>query len=172
MRILQTIDRAACTAVFAVALVVFNIGAVARAQQPSAASMALAKQLIATNGGVSLYNPLIPGVIEQAKLLFLQQDPALQKDLDEVAAKLRTELTPRISEVTDQLAKLYATTFSEQELKEVVTFYQTPAGKKLLVAQPQVAEQSMRFAQDWAKKLSDEVVAKMREEMKKKGHVL
>ena len=31
---------------------------------------------------------------------------------------------------------------------------------------------SMRFAQDWANKLSDEVIAKMRDEMKKRGHVL
>jgi hypothetical protein len=28
----------------------------------------------------------------------------------------------------------------------------------------------MKFAQDWANKLSDEVVAKMREELKKRGH--
>ena len=172
MSILKTIDRAARMAAVAALLVAFNPGAVVRAQQPSSASMALAKQLIAINGGINIYSPLVPGVIEQAKLLFLQQDPGLQKDLNEVAANLRTEYAPRISEVTDQLAKLYATTFTEQELKEVVAFYQTPAGKKLLVAQPQVAEQSMRFAQDWAKKLSDEIVAKMREQMKKKGHVL
>jgi hypothetical protein len=134
--------------------------------------MAMAKELIAINGGIGMYNPLIAGVIEQAKLLFLQQNPALQKDLNEVAGNLRTEFAPRISEVTNELAKLYATKFSEQELKEVVAFYQTPAGKKLLVMQPQVAEQSMHFAQNWASKLSDEVIAKMREEMKKKGHAL
>jgi hypothetical protein len=30
----------------------------------------------------------------------------------------------------------------------------------------------MAFAQTWANKLSDEVIAKMRDEMKKKGHQL
>ena len=30
----------------------------------------------------------------------------------------------------------------------------------------------MKFAQNWANKLSDEVIAKMREEMKKRGHNL
>jgi hypothetical protein len=30
----------------------------------------------------------------------------------------------------------------------------------------------MKFAQSWANKLSEEVVAKMREELKKRGHTL
>ena len=94
--------------------------------------MAVAKQLIAVTGATSLFNPLIAGVIEQAKLLFLQQDPALSKDLNEIAAKLRTDLAPRVSELTDEVAKLYATNFTEQELKDILAFYQTPAGKKML----------------------------------------
>jgi hypothetical protein len=30
----------------------------------------------------------------------------------------------------------------------------------------------MKFAQDWANKLSDQVVVKMRDELKKRGHTL
>jgi hypothetical protein len=35
-----------------------------------------------------------------------------------------------------------------------------------------VVDDSMKFAQDWANKLSDQVVAKMRDELKKRGHAL
>jgi hypothetical protein len=52
----------------------------------------------------------------------------------------------------------------------MLTFYQSPVGKKLLVEQPTVVDASMRYAQDWANKLSDQVIAKMREELKKRGH--
>ena len=45
-------------------------------------------------------------------------EPGLGKDLNEVAAKLRSELKPRFSQVTDEVALLYAQTFTEQELKE------------------------------------------------------
>ena len=45
-------------------------------------------------------------------------------------------------------------------------------GKKLLTEQPRVVDSSMKFAQDWANKLSDLVVAKMRDELKKRGHAL
>jgi len=140
--------------------------------KPSAATLAAAHKLIEVTGATSLFNPLIPGVIEQAKLLFLQQNPALGNDLNEVAAKLRTDLAPRFSELTDEVAKFYAADFTEQELKEILAFYQSPTGKKLLERQPQIIDHSMKFAQDWANKLSVEVVAKMREEMKKRGHDL
>ena len=57
------------------------------------------------------------------------------------------------------MAKLYATHFTEQELKDILAFYKSPVGKKLLAQQPNVVEASMKFAQDWANKLSDEVIS-------------
>lgn len=170
MSAFQAIQRAARLAVVAVVLAVFIPAA--HAQQPPAASIAVAKQLISTTGATAVFTPLIAGVVEQAKLLFLQQDPALAKDLNEVAAKIRTDLQPRFAELNDEVAKLYATNFSEQELKDILAFYQSPAGKKMLTVQPRVIDASMSFAQTWANKLSDEVIGKIRDEMKKKGHAL
>jgi len=170
MSIIQAMQRAARPAAMAIALAGFIPAA--HAQQPSAASIQVAKQLIAATGATAVFNPLIAGVVEQAKILFLQQNPALAKDLNEVAAKIRTDLQPRFSEISDEVAKLYAANFTEQELKDVLAFYQSPSGKKLLTTQPKVIDASMGFAGDWANKLSDEVIAKMRDEMKKRGHPL
>ncbi len=168
MDVIQAIQRVARPAAVALAL----FGSAAHSQQPSVASLVVAKQLIATTGATTVFNPLIAGVVEQAKLLYLQQNPALANDLNEIAAKMRTDLQPRFAEITDEVAKLYATTFTEQELKDILAFYQTAAGKKLLAQQPRVIDSSMSFAQSWANKLSDEVIAKMRDELKKKGHAL
>ncbi len=170
MSIIQAIQRAGRPAAVAFALVAFC--PVAYAQKPSAAAMATAKELVASTQATTIFNPLIAGVVEQAKLLFLQQNPALAKDLNEIAEQVRNELSPRFSELSDELALLYATHFTEPELKAILVFYQSPAGKKLLVEQPTVVDASMRFAQDWANKLSDQVIAKMREELKKRGHNL
>lgn len=139
------------------------------AQQPSATAMATAKEYVNLTGATLIFSPLVSGVVEQSKMLFLQQDPGLAKDLNEIAAKLRTELNPRLEELNVEMARLYATKFSEAELKEILTFYNSPTGKKLLVEQPQLAEGSLKYAQDWSIKLSDEVVAKMRDELKKRG---
>jgi len=170
MSVIQAIKRAVRPATVAVALVAFSPAA--HSQQPSAAAMATAKELVQVTGATALFNPLIAGVVEQAKILYLQQDPSLNKDLTAIATKMREDLAPRFAEVTDEVAKLYASSFNEQELKQILVFYKSPVGKKLLAQQPAVIDSSMKFAQTWANKLSDEVVAKMRAELKKKGHNL
>lgn len=170
MSVAKVIRRATRLAALGAALVV--AAPAVQAQQPSAAAMATARELIATTGATTLFNPLIAGVVEQAKLLFLQQNPGLSKDLNEVAAQIRTDLQPRFGELTDEVARLYAQNFTEQELKDVVAFYKTPAGKKLLMQQPKIIDSSMKFAQEWANRLSDQVIARMREELKKRGHQL
>lgn len=169
MSIIQALLRVGRPAAVALALTTF--GSVAHGQQqPSAAAMATAKELIASTQATTVFNPLIAGVIEQAKLLYLQQNPALGKDLNDIAADLRKQYAPRFVELSDEMARLYATRFTEPELKAILAFYQSPAGKKLLTEQPNIVDTSMRFAQDWANKLSDQVIAKMRDELKKRGH--
>jgi hypothetical protein len=155
-------------AVIALAL----ISPAAQAQQPSAAAVATAKEIVSITGATALFNPLIAGVVEQAKNLYLQQNPALSKDLNEIAAKMRTELAPRFDELNIEVAKRYAAHFTEPELKDLLAFYKTPVGKKLITEQGKIAEESLKFAQNWANALSDQVIAKMRDELKKRGHAL
>lgn len=165
-----------CIRAFRLAMLAIVLAAMSSAAQaqkkPSAAEMATAKELVKITSATALFNPLIAGVVEQAKLVFLQQNPGLSKDLNEIAAKIRTDLTPRFSELSDEVARLYAQHFTEQELKTILAFYKSPVGQKTLREQPQVIDSSMKFAQDWANNLSDEVIAKMRDELKKKGHNL
>jgi uncharacterized protein len=156
----------------AVALALVGFGSIANAQQPSAAALQTAREIIKVTGATALFNPLIPGVVEQAKNLFLQQNPALSKDLNEITVKLRAELAPRFDELTAEVAKLYAVHFTEAELKDLLAFYKSPVGMKLITEQPKIGEEGLKFAQDWANQLSDQVIAKMRDELKKRGHAL
>ena len=144
----------------------------AHAQKASPAALLTANEIVATTGSMALFAPLVAGVIEQAKVLYLQQDPGMGKDLNDIAAQMRKDMEPRLSEINAHIASLYVDNFNEQELKDLLAFYKSPVGKKLLAKQPVIADGSLKFAQDWANKLSDEAVAKMRDELKKKGHAL
>ncbi|MGA8748847.1 MAG: DUF2059 domain-containing protein [Pseudolabrys sp.] len=170
MRIVRVIKGAVGPAGVVIGLLAF--AAVTNAQRASVAAVQMAKEIVTVTGATAVFNPLILGVIGQAKNLFLQQDPGLGKDLNEIAAKMRTDLAPRFSELTDEVAKLYATHFTEAELKELLAFYRSPVGVKLITEQPKVGEESLQFAQDWASKLSEQVTIKMRDELKKRGHEL
>ena len=144
----------------------------ALAAPPTPAALATAGEIVKLSGATSLFTTLIPGVIEQSKILFLQQNPGLAGDLNVIATKMRADLSPRLSELSAEVAKIYAERFTEQELKDLLAFYNSPVGKKFVVEQVDVVNSSLKFAQDWANKLSDEVTVKMREELKKKGHAL
>lgn len=160
---------AALTGAALLGAVVLGGSAIAQSQ-PSAEAVETAKQIITLKGGENIFNTLIPGVIEQSKYMFEQQNPNLGNPLREVAAKLRSELAARQAELNNEMAKVYASRFTEKEIKDLLAFYQSPLGRKLITEEPRALDQSMTYAQDWARKLSDEVVVKMRAEMKKLGH--
>ena len=104
--------------------------------------------------------------------MFLQTNPALGKELNEIAAQLRTEYAPRASQLVDQVAQLYANTFTEQELKDALVFYKSPLGRKIASEEPKVLDDGFRRIQQWTNRFSEELMGKMRTEMKKKGYDL
>jgi uncharacterized protein len=89
-----------------------------------------------------------------------------------VIAQLRGEYQQRTNEMTNEVVKLYAQRFTEQELKEVIAFYKSPTGKKLLVEEPKLLDETYARLQQWATRLQDEVMTRVRVEMKKRGHNL
>ena len=165
----NVVGRSACAGLLALVLAALSP---AQAQQPTANALALAKEIIIVKGGNAIYDPVVPGVVEQARTLFLQANPLLGKDLNEVAAKLQAELTPRTAELLNDGARLYASRFTEQELKDVLAFYKSALGKKVITEEPAILDRSVSNIEAWAAKVADEVMAKFRAEMKKKGHDL
>ena len=166
----RSINRLALIAALAFGWIV--MAGTARAQTPSAGALAAAKELVALKGGAAMFDPLIPGVIESAKNQLLPTNPQLSGPLTEVANQLHKEYAPRRAELTDMVATIYAQHFTEAELKDIVAFYKTPAGKKMLVQEPTAIKQSLDAAQDWANKFSDDVLVRFRTEMAKKGYKL
>jgi hypothetical protein len=152
------------------ALVLIAPAATALAQQPSAAAIAVAKEVVIVKGAGALFDPLVAGVIEKAKGMFLQTNPMLANPLNEVAAKLKAEYAARSADIINDVAKLYAMRFSEKELKEVLAFYKSPLGRKMIEEEPKILDQGMRDARAWADRFSEEVIKKMRAEMRKRGH--
>jgi hypothetical protein len=166
-KVLASIARAAA---LALALAAFAVPA--QAQQPSPAALAAARELMEIKGVKNLVEPVVIGVVEQTKGVILQTNPGLTKDLDEVGAQLRTEYAPRTAELTNEIVRLYAQRFTEQELKEAVAYYKTPTGKKMLAEEPKILDESYARIQQWASKLQEEVAVRVRAELKKRGHNL
>jgi hypothetical protein len=156
----------------AVALAWQVVGGVAFAQQPTPAALASAKELITLKGGNRMFEPVITGMIEQTKAALVQTNPQLAKDLNDVGVQVSAEFGPRAGDLVNEAAKQYAQRFSDAELKELVTFFKSPLGQKMLVQEPQVLDATFNFIQQWGPRVAEDVMNRFRAEMKKKGHNL
>ena len=161
--------RAACLALALVAVV-----GPARAEQkePSANALKMAREIIDLKNATILFEPMVPGVIERVKSMLLQTSPNLRKELDDVSNNLRKVYAPRTTDLLTDISWVYASRFTEAELKEILAFYRTPTGKKVITQEPQVFDDAMAGLPGWQEKFAEEVIARFRAEMKKRGHDL
>lgn len=157
-------------ALLAFAFIGFVRPAAAQTAQPSPAAILLAKQIMDLKHVKDLYNPLVRGVVIKARDTFMQTNFMWAKDLNEIAIQLEQKYAPRADELVDIAARAYASHFTEAELKQLLTFYQSPLGQKVIIEEPKALNDSMNAADKWADNLSLEVIDSMRAEMKKRGH--
>jgi hypothetical protein len=140
--------------------------------EPSANAIKIAREILELKQSDVVFAAMVPGVIERVKSMLLQTTPTLGKDLEAVALNLRKAFASRTNDLMNDIAWLYASRFTEAELKEIVTFYRTSAGKKAIELEPAVFEDAMSGLKGWQEKFGEEVIGRFRAEMKKRGHDL
>ncbi len=133
------------------------------------AAIAAAKEVLAMKNAGAMYASAVPNIVEQTKNALLQSNLNYQKDLNEVAVIVAKNLAGREKEIGDGMAKVYANEFSEQELKDLVTFYKSPLGQKLLSTEPRAIQFSMAYMNQWAQLFAETVNGQFRAEMRKRG---
>jgi uncharacterized protein len=143
--------------------------AAAPAKQGSPAALAAAKEILAMKNAAAMFSGAVPSIVQQTKQALLQANLNYQKDLEEVAVVVAQKLVGREKEIGDGMAAVYVSEFSEQELKDLVTFYKSPLGQKLLAAEPKAISQSMAFMNQWAQNFAEIVNGEFRAEMRKRG---
>lgn len=132
-------------------------------------AIAAAKEILILKNAAAVYNGAVIATIQNVKNSLTQSNLNLQKDIDEVSLKLARDLNGRESEIADGMAAIYATNFTEQELKDLLAFYKSPLGKKSLEQEPKSIEASLNYMRNWGEDLAAEVNDRFRDEMKKRG---
>ncbi len=148
-------------------------GASAQAPAPlkpaTPAAIAAAKEILTLKKVSAMYAAAVPNIVQRTKDTLLQNNLNYQKDLNEVAVIVAQGFAGREKEIGEGMAKVYADAFTEQELKDLVTFYKSPLGQKLLVAEPQAIQSSIAYMRQWAQAFTQTVNAQFRAEMHKRG---
>jgi hypothetical protein len=147
----------------------------AQAPQPqqikpsSPAAVAAAREILTMKNVSNMYANAVPNMVQRTKDSILQNNLNYQKDLNEVAVIIAQAMAGREKEIGEQMARIYASDFTEQELKDLVTFYRSPLGQKLLAQEPKTISASMVYMNQWAQAFAEEVNGQFRAEMRKRG---
>jgi uncharacterized protein len=150
--------------------------AAAQQQQPvptlkpgTPACMAAAREILQMKSAAAMYANAVPNIVAQTKDQLLSTNLNLQKDLNEVAVIVAQKLAGKEKEIGEGMAQIYCNEFTEQELKDLVTFYKSPLGKKLLTSEPRAIQFSMSYMNSWAQNFAETVNGEFRAEMRKRG---
>ncbi|AMB45449.1 DUF2059 domain-containing protein [Methylobacterium sp. AMS5] len=137
----------------------------------SAAHLALAREVMLSSGIARSFDSIIPTMAEQIRKNAVTR-PDLAKDLDDVLKGLDPEMELQKQRLITIAARIYAKRLNEAELKDIVTFFRSPAGKRYVETQPQILDDMVGAMQDWTQEVSEYIMVRTRAEMGKRGHQL
>ena len=139
------------------------------AQAPDAARIAAAKQMMDVAGSAAQFDQVMPLMSQQMSQAFKNIAPGNATEIDDVFRQLVPKFIERKGELLDQIATLYATEMTLDELNAIVAFYKSPAGVKFASVQPKILRDSMALGQRWGQKIGAEFADEARRELKKRG---
>lgn len=89
---------------------------------------------------------------------------SFRKQMPEVETDFWNEFMKeaQAGDLISMIAPVYAKHFTETEVKELIAFYKTPIGKKLVEKLPVISQESYGIGEVWGKALSEKVAAKLK----------
>lgn len=89
---------------------------------------------------------------------FQRQYPNVSKEFwNEISRKVNAE------ELINLVTPIYAKYYTEEDLDQIILFYNSPAGKKVTATLPQITQESMEAGKAWGEKLVKQIVQEMQE---------
>jgi hypothetical protein len=134
--------------------------------------IALARSVVVDSGISSSFQLIIPQYLEQIALSVTRTRPELVADLNVVLANVKPDFDKKVDEMIDSAAQLYAQRLTLKELEDVSAFYKSASGRKYVGSQPFLMNDMFVAMQAWSQKISVDMMSRVREEMRKKGHEL
>lgn len=89
-----------------------------------------------------------------------QMLPALKKMVPDAPEKFWQDFMAEVSpnDLVDMVIPIYQKHLTQNEVKAINAFYDTPAGKKLIRVQPYIVQESMAAGQAWGQNIAQKVI--------------
>jgi len=139
------------------------------APPPAPENLAAARELIVVMRATDQFKAVLPTILQNMKAAVVQNRPEMEKNYDAMAPLLAQAANARVSELTEQMAQIYARHFSVDEMKQLAAFYQSPIGQKLLAEQPAIARETMAAGQQFGRALALDIQTRALDALRKQS---
>lgn len=130
------------------------------AAAPDPATLKAAREVVAQMQGdrTALLNAVAAPMVGMMQQIGIKQQDQAQVLVQEVVLPT---LTAHYDELLDIQARSFAVALGKDDLQAIATFYASPAGKRLVAAQPQLAQAQMAGTQQWMQSVMPEIQGKL-----------
>jgi uncharacterized protein len=136
---------------------------------PPAENLAAAQELIQTMRATDQFKALLPTIMSNMKNTVVQNRPEMEKNYDNMVPLFTEAANARLNEFTDQLAAVYARHFTIDELHQIIAFYKTPTGQKMIAELPSIAKENMALGQQFGRSVALDIQTRALESLRKHG---
>ncbi|MEQ1769801.1 MAG: DUF2059 domain-containing protein [Devosia sp.] len=144
----------------------------AMAQEIPPEQMELGRKYVKLVGYEGIYQLTLVRQAQDTFKTLAPQNAALEKEIADAIKKVLDGYKGKDADLLDQYARLFATTFTPDELTQLVAFYETPVGQKLAKSGTDINNGMRAILGVYTNNLRTEFFAKVRAELKAGGHDL
>src|SRR5690349_1315468 len=139
------------------------------AQEIDPAQLALARKYVDLTNKGQIYEVILVQTAQKTSDLFVTQDPKDADKINDVIGKILETYKGKHDDLFNAIARIYAVSFTPQEMQQIVDFYSTPAGQKLANSAADINGSVQKVMQVYTYNLGTEFVTKVRSELKAQG---
>lgn len=142
------------------------------AEDFSASHLAAAQDIVELTQSDTAFDDILPRLALQTQDIFTRSNPSLTREIEDAVYEVATELAQQRVELSRTIQLIWARRFTESELNELKTFFQSSAGKKFVELTPVITALSVGAARQWEQGLSTAMVEDTRAKLREKGFAL
>ncbi len=136
---------------------------------PSPGAVAAADQLLIAMGVKDTIAKTVPTMMAEFEHNVTTTRPEIRDSLRATLIAIKPEFDKSAQLTYEKVEALLALALSEKELEEIAAFFASPTGKKYLAMEPSFFQHLQGVVGPWQDGLSTDIVARARQEMRKKG---
>ncbi|MDB5808868.1 MAG: hypothetical protein JWN94_990 [Betaproteobacteria bacterium] len=128
------------------------------------------ERLLKMTGALSLGKQMAVSIVAQLNLAIKKARPDVpQKLMDALPEEVSAVFDENIATFKEAVIPMYSKYFTAIEIKQMVQFYSTDLGQKVIKIMPALMQESMAIGQAWGQSLGPRIDARIKARFKQEG---